>query len=89
MPCWSWHVGAGSRRPPRRIPIHATIRIATHYAPLFSRPTTPPNTPGVPNWHRLDLDLQQALVGLLTQMIGNHLPGSFPHDARGGADDPR
>ena len=89
MPCWSWHVGAGSRRLLRRIPIHATIQIATPYAPLFSSPTTPPNTPGIPNWRQLDLDLQQALVGLLTQMIGNHLPRAFPRDARGGADDHR
>jgi hypothetical protein len=37
----------------------------------------------------LETDLQQTLVVLLTQMIGNHLPSSCPRDAREVADDPR
>jgi hypothetical protein len=89
MPCWSWHVGASNNRLPRRIPIHAPNPIATHSAPLFSRPTTTRHTPGVPNWHQLDSDLQQALVVLLTRMIGNHLPKSLARDERGDADDSR
>ena len=68
---------------------HALTQDSTHSAPLFSLPTTTLNPPGIPNWHQLDHDLQQALVLLLTRMIGNHLPRSRAGDGREVPDDPR
>jgi hypothetical protein len=68
---------------------HAPDQNPTGTAPLFSSPTPALGPSEIPNWHQLETDLQQALVVLLTQMIGNHLPSSCPHDGREVADDPR
>jgi hypothetical protein len=68
---------------------HAPHRNPTRTAPLFSRPTPGPGPSEIPNWHQLETDLRQALLVLLAQMIGNHLPSSGPRDGRGVADDPR
>ncbi len=68
---------------------HAPTQYPTHSPPLFSLPTVTLRTPEIPHWHQLEPDLQQALIVLLTQMIGNHLPSSGTRDGRGGADDPR
>jgi hypothetical protein len=67
---------------------HALPRNATQRAPLFSRPTTT-HAVGIPRWTQLDAELQQALVCLLTEMIGNHLPGSRARAGKGDADDRR
>lgn len=68
---------------------HAPAQNATHSAPLFSLPTTTPHPAGTPRWTQLDPELRQALVVLLTRMIGDHLPGSCARDGKGVADDPR
>jgi hypothetical protein len=68
---------------------HAPTPNATLPTPLFSLPTPPLHAAGIPHWRGLDPDLQQALVGLLTRMIGNHLPSARVRDERGDADDPR
>ena len=68
---------------------HASSQNATHTTPLFSLPTPTLPPLGIPHWTALDPDLQQALVGLLTRMIGNHLPIWRTRDERGGADDSR
>jgi hypothetical protein len=68
---------------------HALTQIGIHTIPLFSLPTTRLKTPGIPHWHQLDPDLQQTLVALLTQMIGDHLPRASARDGRGVADDSR
>ena len=67
---------------------HAPAQNATHCTPLFSRPTTF-HAAGIPRWRELDAELQQALVRLLTRMIGDHLPGSQARARKGVADDPR
>lgn len=68
---------------------HALTQTGIHKTPLCSRPTTRLKTSGIPHWHQLDPDLQQALVALLTQMIGDHLPRASARDGRGVADDSR
>jgi hypothetical protein len=67
---------------------HAPAQIATHGTPLFSLPTTL-HAAEIPRWTELDAELQQALVRLLTRMIGDHLPGSGTRAGKGGADDRR
>ena len=67
---------------------HAPAQNATFGTPLFSLPTTSPAA-GIPRWGELDAELQQALVHLLTQMIGDHLPRSRSRAGKGGDDDPR
>ena len=67
---------------------HAPAQNATHSAPLFSFPTTL-RPQASPRWTQLDPELQQALVRLLTRMIGDHLPGSRARAGKEGADDPR
>ncbi len=67
---------------------HAATQIPTPSTPPFSSPTPALDPSEIPDWNRLDPDLQQALVVLLTQMIGNHLPRSCARDGRGVADDP-
>ena len=44
---------------------------------------------GIPRWRQLDPELQEALVRLLTQMIGDHLPGSRARAGKEVADEPR
>ena len=70
------------------MPNHAPAQTATHGTPLFSRPTRF-HTARIPRWTELDAELQQALVRLLTRMIGDHLPGSRAHAGKEVADDPR
>jgi hypothetical protein len=67
---------------------HAPAQNATHCAPLFSVPTTLQEA-RITRWTQLDAELQQALVRLLTRMIGDHLPGSRARAAKGVADDRR
>ena len=67
---------------------HAPAQIATHRTPLFSLPATSHAAP-IPRWTELDAELQQALIGLLTRMIGDHLPGSRARAGKGDADEPR
>ena len=67
---------------------HAPAQNPTHGTPLFPRATTFPAA-GIPRWTELDAELQQALVQLLTRMIGNHLPGPRARAGKGDADDPR
>jgi hypothetical protein len=67
---------------------HAPVQNAIHGTPLFSRPTTFRTAP-IPRWTELDAELQQALVRLLTRMIGDHLPGSRARAGKEVADDPR
>ena len=52
---------------------HAPAQIATHRTPLFSPPATSRAAP-IPRWTELDAELQQALIGLLTRMIGDSPP---------------
>ncbi len=66
----------------------APTRSATRNTPLFSSSTPTLHASRTPHWNELAPELQRALVGLLTQMIGNHLPVSPARDERGGADDP-
>ena len=68
---------------------HATDQNPTRKSPLFSPPTPTLGAPEIPNWHRLETELQQAIVILLTQMIANHLPSPRPRDGREVADEPR
>lgn len=67
---------------------HAPARNATHCTPFFLRPTTFQTT-RIPRWMELDAELQQALVRLLTRMIGDQLPGSPARAGKGVADEPR
>ena len=67
---------------------HAPAPNATHRTPLCSLPTTS-HAAAIPRWTELDAELQQALVRLLTRMIGNHLPGSRARAGKGDADEPR
>jgi hypothetical protein len=67
---------------------HAPVQTATHCTPLFSLPATF-HTAGIPRWTELDAELQQALVRLLTRMIGDHLPGTVACAGKGVADDRR
>jgi hypothetical protein len=67
---------------------HAPARNATHGTPFFSRPTTFQTT-RIPRWMELDAELQQALVRLLTRMIGDHLPGSRARAGKEAADERR
>jgi hypothetical protein len=54
---------------------HAPAQNAIHGTPLFALPTTV-HAAAIPRWTELDIELRQALVRLLTQMIGDHLPGA-------------
>ena len=65
---------------------HAPARIAIHCTPLFSPPATS-HAARIPRWTQLDAELQQALIGLLIRMIGDHLPESRAR--KGDADEPR
>jgi hypothetical protein len=67
---------------------HAPVQNAIRGTPLFSLPTAL-HAAGIPRWTELDAELQQALVRLLTRMIGDHLPGSRARAAKGVADDRR
>jgi hypothetical protein len=67
---------------------HAPAQNTTHRSPLLSAPTTL-HAAGIPRWTRLDAELQQALVHLLTRMIGDHLPEFRARAAKEVADDPR
>ena len=67
---------------------HAPAQNAALGTPLFSLPTTR-HAAEIPRWGELDAELQQALVRLLTQMIGDHLPGSRARVKKEVADDPR
>ena len=66
---------------------HAPAQIATHCTPLCSPPATPRAAP-IPRWTELDAELQQALIGLRTRMIGDHLPGFPARAGKGDADEP-
>src|SRR5215831_12551621 len=68
---------------------HAPTQNALPSAPFFAAPTTTLHVVGTPRWTELEPDLQQALVRLLTRLIGNHLPGPRARDGKGVADDPR
>ena len=67
---------------------HAPAQIATHRTPLCSLPATSRAAP-IPRWAELDAELQQALIGLLIRMIGDHLPESRARAGKGDADEPR
>jgi hypothetical protein len=71
------------------MPTHAPTQKPTPGAPPFSAPIPSLHPSGIPDWDRLETDLRQALLVLLTQMIGNHLPRAGARDAREVADDPR
>ena len=66
---------------------HAPAPIATHRTPLCSLPATSRAAP-IPRWTELDAELQQALIGLLTRMIGDSLPGFRARAGKGDADEP-
>ena len=66
---------------------HAPAQIATHRTPLCSLPATSRAAP-IPRWTELDAELQQALIGLLTRMIGDHLSGARARAGKGDADEP-
>ena len=42
----------------------------------------------IPRWTELDAELRQALIGLLTRMIGDSLPGAPARAGKGDADEP-
>jgi hypothetical protein len=67
---------------------HAPAHNSIHGTPFFSLPTTV-HAAGIPRWTELDTELQQALVRLLTRMIGDHLPGARARAAKEVADDRR
>jgi hypothetical protein len=67
---------------------HAPAQNAIPCAPLFSVPTTL-HAAAIPRWTQLDAELQQALVRLLTRMIGDHLPGSRARAGKEAADERR
>jgi hypothetical protein len=67
---------------------HAPVQNATHCTPLYPLPTTL-HAAAIPRWTELDAELQQALVRLLTRMIGDQLPGSGARAGKGVADDRR
>jgi hypothetical protein len=66
---------------------HAPAQNAIHRTPLFSPPATSHAAP-IPRWTELDAELRQALIGLLTRMIGDSLPGSPARVGKGDADEP-
>ena len=66
---------------------HVPAQIANHWPPLSSPPATSHAAP-IPRWTQLDAELQQALIGLLIRMIGDHLPGFPARAGKGDADEP-
>src|SRR3954468_4772127 len=66
---------------------HAPAPIATHRPPLCSLPATS-RAGMIPRWTELDAELRQALINLLTRMIGDSLPGPSARAGQGDADDP-
>jgi hypothetical protein len=56
--------------------------------PLFVYPTKTAKNRHVPQWQQLDRRTREDLLALLTQMVGHHIPTSFPSDERGVPDEP-